>query len=218
MSNQEREIKEVVVAALLKLSDATFEAAGFQRRLNAIRYDRKLRECSQSVEFCLEHGPKDNPNAAAAVYPWLSVTIPDVDAIVRQMTGGDDSLLSSAGPTLHQPIEVVAPKGTGARWYIYQPDSVLVAVQEFVAFSTKWLLPFLEEYSSANAMVTLHRTRDERVLCDQAQILRGVAAMLWCREYEMASETLNSKFGRPGMRRRYAPIFEFVEKSSSTTR
>jgi hypothetical protein len=161
--------------------------------------------------------PKDNPNAAAAMYPWLTVKVPDVDAVVSEMNGGDDSLLSSIVPTLHQPIEIVAPKGTGARWYLYQPDSVVEVVREFVAFSTKWLLPFLEDYSSASGIVALHRVRDERVLYDQGQLLRGVAAMVRCGEYEAANETLVARFGRPAMRRRFSPVFEFVKKSSSAS-
>ncbi|MEQ9407594.1 MAG: hypothetical protein RIK87_07690 [Fuerstiella sp.] len=215
MSNQKREIKEAMIASLAELSDSTFESAGFKRRANSLRYDRKLESCTQSVEVCLEHTPRDNPNAAAAVYPWLTVSIPEVDAIAREMTGRDESLLSSAASTLHQPIELVSPKGKGARWYIYQPDSVVTAVNEFRDFSKEWVFPFLDEYSTAGGVVALHRASDERVLHDQDQFLRVVAAMIHSGAIDSANETLESKFGRPAMRRRFAPVFEFVANSSS---
>lgn len=218
MSSQKREVKEAVIAALVAQSDLTFEPAGFQRRARSLRYDRRLPECVQSVEVCIEHTPKDNPNAAAAIYPWLTVKVPGVDAVANEMTGGDESLLTSAAPTLHQPIELVSPKGIGARWYFYQPDSVITAIGEFDAFARRWLFPFLDEYSSAKSIVAMHRANDERVLHDQDQFLRVVAAMVHCEEYRSANEMLNAQFGRPAMRRRFAPVFAFVEKCSSATR
>lgn len=218
MSNQRREIKEAVVAALCEQADADYESHGFMRRTGSVRYDRKLDDCTQSVEVGIEHTPKDNPNAAAAVYPWLSVRIKDVDSVAIEMTEGNEKLLSSSAPTLQQPIEFVAPKGTGARWYIYQPDSVITAVAEFVAFSRTWLFQFLEEYTNAQSVVTLHRNGDERVLRDQGELLRAIAAMVHCGELSAASETLNAELGRPANRRRFAPVFEFIEKTLSGTK
>ena len=218
MSNQKREVKEAVIAALAECADKTFETVGFQRRPNSLRYDRELPECSQSVEVNIEHSPKDNPNAAAAVYPWLTVTIPNVDAVAVDMTGGDDALLSRTASTLHQPIELVSPKGTGARWYLYQPDSVVAVVREFEAYSTRWLFRFLDEYSSAKGIIAMYRNGDNRVLHDQDQFLRLIAGLISCGEYDAANETLVVKFGRPAMRRRFAPVFDFVEKLSSAAK
>jgi len=215
MNHQAREIKETVIASLLEFSDSTFDSKGFKRRANSLRYDRKLDRCTQSVEVCLEHTPRDNPNAAAAVYPWLTVSIPEVDSIARQMTGADESLLSSAASTLHQPIELLSPKGIGARWYIFQPDSIATAVNEFGRFSTEWVFPFLEEYTTASGVVGLHRAGDERVLHTHDQFLRVIAAMIHCGDFGSADETLEAKFGCQALRLRFAPVFDFVAKSSS---
>jgi len=215
MSNQKQEVKEAVLSALAQHADKTFESVGFQRRSNSLRFERKLSECLQSVEVCIEHTPKDNPNAAAAVYPWLTVSIPKVDGVAFEMTGGDATLLSPNSSTLHQPIELTSPKGTGARWYLYQPDSVVEAIREFEAYSTRWLFGFLDEYSNAEGVIEMNRDGDERVLHDQDQFLRVIAALISCGQHDAANEMLLAKFGRPAMRRRFAPVFEFLEKLSS---
>jgi len=213
MSNQRKEIKETVVAALCKRADGDYGSRGFVRRIGSLRYGRKLDDCTQSVEVCIEHAPRDNPDAAAAVYPWLSVRIPDVDRTAIEMTTGNETLLSTSAPTLRQPIEFVAPKGIGVRWYIYQRDSVVMAVAEFVAFSKRWLFQFLEEYSNARGVVRLYANGDERVLHDRSQFLRVIAAMVHCDEMLAAKEVLNDKFGRLASRRQFAPVFEYIEKS-----
>lgn len=215
MSNQRREIKESVADALAHQADEFYEAVGFKRRSNSLRYTRKLSQCTQVVEVCLEHSSIDNPDAAAAVYPWLTIRVPDVDSLVQQLTGEDESLVSSSSPTLNEPIEFVAPKGTGARWHIYQPESVGPVVGEFVEFSRSWLFSFLNEYTSASDVVTLFCQNDERVLFDQSQFLRAVAAMILCGDVKLASETLTAKFGRPGPRRIYASAFKYVERLTS---
>lgn len=215
MNNQKQEVKEAVIAALVQHADRTFEAVGFQRRPNSLRYDRTLPECTQSVTVCIEHTPKDNPNAAAAVYPWLTVTIPKVDAVAVDMTGGGAAILSPTSATLHQPIELTSPKGTSARWYLYQPDSVVAAIRDFEAYATRWLFRFLDEYSSTEGVIAMSRNGDERVLHDQDQFLRVIAALISCGKHDAANEMLLAQFGRPAMRRRFAPVFEFVEKLSS---
>ena len=217
MSNQKQEVKEAVLAALAEHADKTFESVGFQRRANSLRFDRKLPECLQSVEVCIEHTPKDNPNAAAAVYPWLTVSIPKVDRIAVDMTGGDATLLSPTSTTLHQPIEFTSPKGTSARWYLYQPDSVIAAVRDFEAYATRWLFEFLDEYSNAEGVIAMNRNGDERVLHDQDQFLRVIAALIGSGEHDAANEMLLAKFARPAMRRRFAPVFEFLERLSSAS-
>lgn len=201
----------MVTASLAKFADDSFESVGFQRKAKSLTYNRKLQGCTQSVEVAIEHGPRDNPNAAAAIYPWLAVNIPVVDTLAVNMTGGDESLFPSNSSTLRQPIELVAPKGVSARWYLYQPDSVTSAIQEFGAFSAEWLFHFMDEYSSVRGIISLRG--DERVLHDQCQFLRVVAAMISSGEREMAQSELNMRFGRPAMRRRFARVFDYVQKS-----
>lgn len=215
MSNQQKEIKDAIIISLGEQADQAYFNEGFMRRSEALRYERKLKECIQFVDVCIEYMPKDNPSAVAAIYPWLSVKVAAVDLIASQMTGGDSGLLSSSSPTLHQPIEIVAPVGTGARWFVYQHDSIIAAIAAFAAFSQQWVFPFLDEYIDAQSMIAMYRRGDRRTLHDQDQFLRIVAAMLQQGELALASETLQKKFGKPANRRRFACVFEFVEESLS---
>jgi hypothetical protein len=212
MNNQREEIEAAVIESLEAEADAQFQAFGFNRRSESLIFQRKLPKCIQSVDVHIEHGPRDNLNAAAAVYPYLTVAIPVVDAEVLRMVEGVPDVVSSEAATLNQPIDFVAPKEVLGRWYIYQPDSVIEVVREFTAFSSKWLFPFLEDCTCAEDMVALHRTVDRRVTHDRGQRLRTAAAMVSCGQYGEAMQLLEANFGRPGPRRRYAAAFLYVQE------
>jgi hypothetical protein len=214
MTNQQNEIKNQLCDCLAQLSDQIFIEHGFTRRPRSVRYDRQLGSCVQQVDLSIEHGPKDNPDAAAAIYPWLTVACDEVNSIVRLMTNGDATLFASEHVTLQQPIEIVAPKGVGARWYVYQPDSVSAVVKSFVDYAQCWLFRFLDVYSNSQGIVLCFEGRDSRVINVQDQYLRVIAAMLHLGRFVDASNLLNSKFGRPAIRRKYAAVFDYVEKKS----
>jgi hypothetical protein len=208
---QLEQLKVAVSGALEVLSDDYYFAEGFTRRRGVLRYDRKLKHCNQRVELSIEHLPKDNTNAIAALYPWLTVQIPMVDDVAVRMTGSDDRLLAIEAPTLIQPIEFVSPNGIGARWFIDGLDSAHTAVQEFVTFSLNWVFSFLIDYSTAAGVVTLYENADTRVIHDEDQFLRVIAAMLVLERTDAALEVFNSKFGRPASRRRFARVLEFIQ-------
>jgi hypothetical protein len=212
MTNQKHEIKNAVCECLNELADGSFKNAGFVRRPDSLRYERKLADCVQWIDVTLEHGPKDNGNAAAAIYPWLSVSIDDVDKITARMTNGDESLVSSSASTLRQPIELLSPKGVGARWFIYQADSIRPAVDEFVEYAKKWLFSFLDSYSSPNGVVSAFESHDSRVINVQEQFLRVVASLILLGRQSAAKTLLDSKFGRPAMRRKFASVFSYVDQ------
>jgi hypothetical protein len=215
MSNQRREIKEAVLVALAQCADEAFFSAGFHRNSDSLDFHRTLPECMQAVEVCIEHTPKDNTAAAAAIYPWLTISIPTIDRIAHEMTGGNEALLMPGSKTLRQPIELTSPKGIGARWFVYQSDSVADAIQQFALYATQWLFCFLDEYSSPSGVIATYRSGDPRVLHDQAQILRVIAALITCGDESGANELLQQNFGRPAMRRRFAQVFDFLKSRSS---
>ena len=210
--SQKTEIKNVVCTCLTELADVVFKDAGFTRRPDSLRYERKLPGCIQHVELALEHGPKDNANAAAAIYPWLVVKIDDVDKVTSHMTNGDEGLVSATASTLKQPIELLSPKGVGARWFVYQPDSVRLAIEEFVEYSKKWLFSFLDVYSNPKGVVDLFENEDSRVINVQEQFLRVAASLILLGRHKDARALLDIKFGRPAIRRKFASVFSYVDR------
>ena len=214
MSDQKQQVKEAVMVALAEYADAPLRLHGFIRRAFTVRYSRALPESTQSIDIGLEHSPRDNLHAAAVLYPWLTVVIPSVERVVVEMSGGDLAMTAGSASTLRQPIELVSPKGTGARWFLYQPDSVAAAVQSTVEYFQKWLLPFLDMYSSPRQLLLMDEESGDRVLHDTNQFLRVIAAAVLCNDCGVAKKLLDSKFGRPAMRRRYAAVFDYVEKEA----
>lgn len=212
MSSQKTEIKTSICDCLTNNSDIHFDRNGFVRHSGSLQYKRKLGSSFQQIELSVEHGPKDNGDAAAAIYPWLTVKIPDIDSLAIEMTGSDDRLLSVSAPTLHQPIELLSPRGHGSRWYVYQPQSVEEAIRSFVNFCNQWVFQFLDAYFDAESVVSMYESNDERVLNVQDQSLRVVAALLLLERSRDARTLLEDKFGRPANRRRFSCVFDFVQR------
>ena len=218
MGDQRKEIKDAILQALAELADDPFLKHGFRRNARSLDFKRKLDRTTQKITIEFQNGPRDNPNAAAVIHPWLGVNVLDINALAVEMTGNDAQSVPPNSWTLNQPIEFTSPKGIGARWFIYQRDSVSVAINNFISFCDTWVFPFLDEYRDANDVVRMYRDGDTKVLSDLTHALRVIASMILVGDFAGAQQTLSKHFGRPGPRRRLACVFDFVEKRSELAR
>lgn len=217
MSSMRTEIKACVSESLRELLDEPLASSGFSRRRNGLVYSRLLPEAVQRIDVAFEIHPRDNRNAAAAIYPWIEISMDSVNAIAKEMVDGDETLLGDLpDTTLQEPAEFTAPKGIGARWFIYQPDSVPAAVTEMGRFFDKWTIPFLDYYASPNAICTAYGQGDERASSVlHAPALRIAAAMVVLGRYDDAQKVADKWFGKAGPRRRYRSVFEYLESGSA---
>lgn len=207
----ENDIKERLRADLERGLDAWLLESAFARRKNALIYTRELAESIQKIEVAVEIHPKDRPDSAAAVYPWLEVSITAVDKLVLEMVGGDMSLLPGLpGGTLREPVEFTSAKAAHARWFIFKPDSVSGAVSEMKSFLQQWTLPFLDFYSTPAGICEAYDRGDARVINDLAQKLRVAAAMLLCGRAADAVGVMDRWFGKPGPRKQYQRVFDYL--------
>lgn len=187
----------------------------FDRRENALVYIRKLPGAVQKIEIAIEFHPADRPDSVAAIYPWLSVSIDAVEMLVFEMTGGHDALLvGPSGTTVRQPIEFTSAKEASGRWFIYQPDSIARIVAELRSFLELWTVPFLDLYSTPAGICRAYDQGDERVTNQSSQKIRVVAAMMLCGRTADALGVMERWFGRPGSRKRYQRVFEYLESRS----
>lgn len=119
--------------------------------------------------------------------------------------------------TLREPIEFTSPKGIGSRWFIYQPDSVPGVISEMQCFLQEWGIPFLDYYTSPDAICDAYDHGDERVINDRSYKIRVVAAMVLLNRVSDAMQVLEKWFGKAGPRRQYRSVFRYLESRSATT-
>lgn len=215
MKSMKTEIEACLRANLETGLDTFLAPLGFTRRKTSLIYVRELAEAVQKIEVAVEIHPADRLDSAAAVYPWLEVTIDAVEKLVLEMVDGDVSRLAGLpSGTLREPIEFTSAKAAHARWFVFQPDSVLGIVGEMKPFLQQWTLPFLDLYSTPIGICEAYDRGDTRVINDLAQKLRVAAAMVLCGRTADAISVMDKWFGKPGPRKRYQRVFDHLVAKS----
>ncbi len=210
MSSQKAEIKACTCHWLGELSDEPMASVGFFRPKHSLVYSRTVEDAADKIDVAIEHHPSEQPDAAAAIYPQYTISMDVVNNVVEEMTGGDPQLGGQFSITMRGPIEWTSPKGIGARWHVYQPDSVSSAVSSLRDFLMEWTVPFLNKYRTPVDLCDAAIEGDDRDIHSQMEILRVVAAKVLCGRLAEALDVMERWFGKPGPRKRYRPVFEYL--------
>jgi hypothetical protein len=209
------EIKARLIESIEVLLDPYLADHGFGRRPRSLTYKRAYRGATQMIDIEVQIHPKDNSNAAAAVYPIMEVHVPLADQVLDAMIDGNVGLMVGVTKGLsNQPIDFTSQKAELGRWFIYQPDSVPVVVERVRAFIKKWTMPFLDVYATPEDIVSAHERGDGRMVADYAHLMRVVAAALASNRTDYAQALMDKRFGAIGLRGRYQQVFDYVEKHS----
>lgn len=208
------EIKTCLIASLETMLDPYMAKNGFARRAKSLVYKREYQGSTQIIDIGVQIHPKDNPNAAAAIYPIMEVHVPAVDRVLKDMIGDNLGLLEGVTKGLsNQPIEFTAQKVEKARWYVYQPDSVPEIVQGIQSFMERWTMPFLDVYATPEDIVAADERDDGRMVADRAHRMRVVAAALVCNRKSYAQAVMEKRLGALGARRRYQQVYDYIEQT-----
>jgi len=209
------EIRSCLIASMEATLDPYMIGQGFTRVGSILVYKRKLRESTQKIDVGLEVHPKDNPNAAAAVYPRMEILIPKVDDVLEDMVDDNLGLLEGVtGGLSRQPIGFTSQKEHPGRWYLYQPDSVPGVVDDIRGFIARWTMPLLDAYATPEDVIATDERDDGRLARDRAQMMRVVAAALVCNRRDYAQTLMEKRLGTAGVRRRYQQVFDYIQKPS----
>jgi hypothetical protein len=210
------EIRKCLCANLHKELDPCLAKLGIVRPTKTLIYRRELAQAVQKVETVVEIHPADRPESAAAVYPWLDVTIPAVEKIFLNFAETDALWPAGlAGVTLREPIEFTSAKAMQARWFIFQPDSVPAVVSGLKSFLLRWTIPFLDEYATTVDVCEAYDRGDPRVTNDRTHRLHVVAAMLLSGRKMDAVKIMERWFGKPGLRKYYTRVFDYLASEAA---
>lgn len=209
------EIKACMIESMEAALDPYMAEHGFKRRPNGLTYKREYQGSTQSIDVEVQIHPKDNPNAAAAIYPIMEVHVPAVDQVLDDMIDGNLGLMEGVTKGLsNQPIDFTAQKAEKARWFVYQPDSVPEIVNATRAFIDRWTMPFLDVYATPEDIVAADERDDGRMVADRAHTMRVVAASLVCDRKDYARAVMEKWLGRPGARKRYQQVYDYIEQAA----
>ncbi len=217
--SMKNEIKACLIASLESTLDPYLAERGFTRRAKSLVYKRKYQGAIQTIDNLVQVHPKDNPNAAAAVYPIMEVHVPVVDRVMDDMIAGNRSLMEGCSKGLsNQPIDFTSQKAELGRWFVYQADSVPEIVQCIRSFIERWTMPFLDVYTTAEGIVAAHERQDGRMVVDRAHVMRVVAAALVCNRRDYALAQMEKWLGRPVTRRRYQQVYDYIQESPQNSK
>lgn len=212
MSSQSAEIKEAVRLNLLKFADPVLSADGFRRTPKALIYARQGEYHRQKIEIHLELNPTDNPNSVAAIYPWLEHCDARLEEFVNSEFSPDErTAMGVRSASVRQPMDVMVPGWSIARWYLYQPDSVETAIREFVDTYNTVVARFLAELCETEFFVRSLAFGAPQLLPSRKNTFLGAAGFLLLGDRKGAAELVETKFSAKALKRQYMPLFSRLE-------
>ncbi len=215
MKAKKDEIKSRILAGLADQLDPYMFEQGFSRAKSSLIYKRAIGVSTQKIDISVQVHPKDNPNAAAAVYPQMEILVPVVDTILEEMVGNNLGLLEGiTGGSSKQPIGFTSEKAHDGRWFLYEPESAPGLVDNIRAFIERWTMSFLDSYTTPEDIIVTDRRNDARLARDRAQMMRVVAAALVSNRKDYAQATMEKWLGTPGARRRYEQVYDYIQQAT----
>lgn len=209
------EIKSCLIASMESTLDPFMAEHSFARGKRSLVYKRQLQGATQSIDVTVQVHPKDNPSAAAAVYPRMEVLVPAADKVLEDMIGDNLALLEGVtGGTSKQPIGFTSEKVHPGRWFVFQPDSVPGIVEDMREFIDRWTMPFLDAYATPEDIIATDERNDGRLPRDRAQMMRVVAAALVCNRADYAMALMEKWLGALGPRRRYQQVYDYIKQTA----
>jgi hypothetical protein len=201
-----------LLAALAQVVDEPLRSEGFTRKHGSTIFTRKLNASQQEIAFVADWNPKYQPGAEAHLHPMVRIKMPTISKLALTLVKGDKMLLAGAtGMILNQPIEFTAPKDAHVRWFATGSQEFVDSCQSILAFLRRWVLPVLSELSTPEDLVRTYELNDARIMKQRHWHIYVVAAYEELGRIDEARKVVVEQFGSPGMRRRYASLFEMVK-------
>jgi hypothetical protein len=193
--------------------DVSLAKEGFGRAETSLEYSRAVEAGHQLLIMHFDLNPSSDPRAVALLLPLVRYIFPELNQRMLDMMGEMTTLETANGVTINEQIVNAAPRDVraGTWWFIYDHETALTSLAAIREFIKRWTLPFLNRYTTVEALTQGFEQQDECLPQDRRFWLFIVAAYTLLNQPEKAMQVLESKFGRQGARRQYAKAFEYVE-------
>jgi hypothetical protein len=173
-------------------------------------YSRKTTDSKQEFHLFFDSSPRYAPSATMHLFPAVRIKMTEIGKKALAMTG-DPWLLANAPDLIigHQ-IQNLAPKDHDRRWFVSDVRSCDMALTDVADCFTRWVEPFLLDYSTIDGLLRQYEAGDRRpirlhhffVFIAAGYCLRGDKAK--------AAQVLEQHLGKATWRTKYARAFEAV--------
>ena len=200
-----------IVSVMQSALDDFLREHFFSRTQNSLTYSRRISRGHQRIRVPARLRPRYRPEAIAHLVPNLTVSFPEVNDLTFEMVGRDEHLVSNIQDvTFREPLEFSAPKGHYIHRYVYDEKGLHECFDSIREFIAEWVIPFLDECSSIESMITLYELHDHRLIKSPRMSLSIAAAHIILGNPRKAMEVLDETFRAPGPRKKFAKAFEYV--------
>lgn len=180
----------------------------FHRKGKSLNYSKKINSTKQNVEMVFFSNPSYQPGAIMHVYPWMSVYFPEVNEIANRMINDINLVAGLDKNTIRQPIQILTDS---ERWMLLYEDDYNSLAEQICAFLEINTIPLLKSLEKISDFIEIYELKDKRVMMGDAQYVFIVSAYVLQGNYDKAKAVLEARFGKAGLRRRYASIFSYFE-------
>lgn len=207
------DVKRILNGMMEEYIDEVLESNGFKRRKNSFIYSRKIGITKQKIEMISFSHPSYHPGALAHVYPWLTIHFPDISEVAVQMV--EEELIDNwKDITIRQPIQIYT---NSERWILMDEIGVKSLAEDIEMFISEHTIPLLDDLRCVDDFIKFYEAQDKRLIMDDKRYLYIVSAYILQKDYINAQKVLELRFGKPGLRKRYASAFNYLENIISAS-
>ena len=188
---------------------------GFSRKKNSNRYIRIINDVKQEIEITTFYKPHYAKEVNAHIYPNLVIVFPRINKIALDMVSDRTLLANEPDITLRQPIDFVAPNDQRDRWFLHERNSIAAVGQSIINFLDKWVIQFLNDYSTPEGIIKCYEADDKRTLAQDHWYIHVAACYVVLNRLEDAKKVLFERFFRQASRIRYKKAFNYLETLGS---
>ena len=207
------EIRSALLSGLSRL-DPAFDAAGYRRSRSSLAYRRNLGSTKQEVRFGYVMHPRAFPGHCAQMTATGRIVMPDLEQALAGMLHGLEHRLH-IGITVGQPVELMVPVaqktsyfGSAKSWIAESLHDISPVLEQASAIFDKIVLPFMDDYKTAEDLVAGLRSDDPRLHRDEALRVRVVVVLLTTGRRDQARALLVDHFSGSLPRRLYRGLWE----------
>ena len=202
-----KDIKQVICSLASEL-DFYFEERGFKRRKNGLIYVRKVGTTIKKIDMVFFSNPSYYQNVLAHIYPHMEILFPNVNSTAKIFASKliPEKWLDKF--TIRQPIQIYS---NSEDFCLKDISNYECLKEEILAFLKEYTMPLLEQLTCEKDYLTLYENKDKRIIWDDNQFLYVASAYFNEHRLKEATQVIEKRFGKPGLRKRYKQVFDFIE-------
>jgi hypothetical protein len=195
------------------IADPFFFEKGFVREENSDVFEKNRGEYSHNIWLEADFHQRGTCGIQLLIDPVVHWRIPAIGKKVLEIIGEELFWITCRSDlVLGQSIRHFVVGNTDLGWRATSAREHEFAISSICEFMNRHVLPMLENMQSIADFIRLHETNEPKIVKQQDQYVFVAAAYLMQGRHDEASLVMEKHLCRPGLRKRYAPVFEYLSR------